>query len=162
MKSSCEPCPGRRPPFCWQATRSAWRSWHNPGLSRESMPDMQFGMKTVVETNVWLRVGRVLGWVPGIITMVLAGVLFWITSITMHKYIMKHPQIKDICEWTRSVSAHGYFQPRTSFAHTDQCLTPRRFWILRVWPEQRGLCLLGFHASCQQYSSDRLPRSHGS
>src|ERR1700744_5868608 len=40
----------------------------------------------------------VLGWVPGIITMVLSGVFFWITSITMHKYILKHPQIKDICK----------------------------------------------------------------
>ena len=27
----------------------------------------------------------VLGWVPGIITMVVSGVLFWITSMTMHK-----------------------------------------------------------------------------
>lgn len=41
----------------------------------------------------------VLGWVPGIITMVVAGILFWITSITMHKFIMKHPQIKDICDF---------------------------------------------------------------
>lgn len=41
----------------------------------------------------------VLGWVSGIITMVLAGALFWITSITMHKFIMKHPQIKDICDF---------------------------------------------------------------
>ncbi|OCT45289.1 hypothetical protein CLCR_06427 [Cladophialophora carrionii] len=41
----------------------------------------------------------VLGWVPGIITMVGAGILFWITSITMHKYIMKHPQIRDICDF---------------------------------------------------------------
>ncbi|KAI8933923.1 hypothetical protein NX059_009616 [Plenodomus lindquistii] len=41
----------------------------------------------------------VLGWVPGIITMVVAGVLFYITSITMHKFIMKHPQIKDICDF---------------------------------------------------------------
>ena len=40
----------------------------------------------------------VLGWVPGIITMVLAGILFWITSITMHKFIMKNPQIRDICK----------------------------------------------------------------
>jgi hypothetical protein len=30
--------------------------------------------------------------------MVVAGILFWITSITMHKFIMKHPQIKDICK----------------------------------------------------------------
>ncbi|KEF52176.1 uncharacterized protein A1O9_11803 [Exophiala aquamarina CBS 119918] len=41
----------------------------------------------------------VLGWVTGIITMVLAGALFWITSITMDKFIMKHPQIKDICDF---------------------------------------------------------------
>ena len=40
----------------------------------------------------------VLGWVPGIITMVLCAVLFWITSITMHKFIMKYPQIMDICK----------------------------------------------------------------
>lgn len=33
----------------------------------------------------------VLGWVPGLLTMFLAGLFFWITSITMHKYIMKHP-----------------------------------------------------------------------
>ncbi|KAF2710971.1 putative amino acid transporter [Pleomassaria siparia CBS 279.74] len=41
----------------------------------------------------------VLGWVPGLITMILAGVLFWITSITMHKYIMKNPMIMDICDF---------------------------------------------------------------
>lgn len=41
----------------------------------------------------------VLGWVPGIITMLVAGVLFYITSLTMHKFIMKNPQIKDICDF---------------------------------------------------------------
>ncbi|GAB7344750.1 hypothetical protein MBLNU457_3220t1 [Dothideomycetes sp. NU457] len=41
----------------------------------------------------------VLGWVPGLITMIVSGALFWITSITMHNYIMKHPQIKDICDF---------------------------------------------------------------
>lgn len=41
----------------------------------------------------------VLGWVPGIITMVLSGILFYVTSLTMHKFIMKHPQIKDICDF---------------------------------------------------------------
>ncbi|TVY56666.1 N amino acid transport system protein [Lachnellula cervina] len=41
----------------------------------------------------------VLGWVPGLLTMVGAGILFWITSITMHQYIMKNPQIKDICDF---------------------------------------------------------------
>jgi len=41
----------------------------------------------------------VLGWVPGIITMMVAGLLFYITSLTMHKFIMLHPQIKDICDF---------------------------------------------------------------
>ncbi|CAG8893659.1 unnamed protein product [Penicillium egyptiacum] len=41
----------------------------------------------------------VLGWVPGIITMLLCGLLFWVTSITMHKYIMKNPHIMDICDF---------------------------------------------------------------
>jgi hypothetical protein len=44
----------------------------------------------------------VLGWVPGIITMLVSGILFYITSLTMHKFIMKHPSIKDICDF-------GYF-----------------------------------------------------
>lgn len=41
----------------------------------------------------------VLGWVPGLITMFLAGTLFFITSMTMHKFIMKYPQIMDICDF---------------------------------------------------------------
>jgi uncharacterized membrane protein len=41
----------------------------------------------------------VLGWVPGIITMVLAGLLFYITSMTMWKFIMKYPQIQNICDF---------------------------------------------------------------
>ncbi|KAK1815564.1 hypothetical protein LTR12_010029 [Friedmanniomyces endolithicus] len=53
----------------------------------------------------------VLGWVPGIITMVVAGILFWITSMTMWRFIMarmrawqqlvgrKYPQIRDICDF---------------------------------------------------------------
>lgn len=31
--------------------------------------------------------------------MLIAGIMFWITSMTMHKYIMKYPQIKDICDF---------------------------------------------------------------
>jgi hypothetical protein len=44
----------------------------------------------------------VLGWVPGIITMVVSGILFYITSLTMHSYIMKNPSIRDIADF-------GYF-----------------------------------------------------
>ena len=31
--------------------------------------------------------------------MVGAGILFWITSMTMHKFIMKYPQISNICDF---------------------------------------------------------------
>ncbi|WFD07908.1 hypothetical protein MVES1_003277 [Malassezia vespertilionis] len=41
----------------------------------------------------------VLGWAAGIMTMLVAGVLFVVTSITMHRYIMRNPQIKDICDF---------------------------------------------------------------
>lgn len=41
----------------------------------------------------------VLGWGPGIVTMVLSGILFWITSMTMWRFIMKYPMIKDICDF---------------------------------------------------------------
>ncbi len=50
----------------------------------------------------------VLGWVPGIITMLLAGALFWITSMTMHKFIMKYPQIKDICDFAYYACGKSY------------------------------------------------------
>lgn len=41
---------------------------------------------------------KVLGWVPGLITTFLSGILFWITSYTMWKFIMKNPQVRDICD----------------------------------------------------------------
>ena len=31
--------------------------------------------------------------------MVGAGILFWITSMTMHRFIMEYPQIMDICDF---------------------------------------------------------------
>ncbi|KAJ6005281.1 hypothetical protein N7451_003225 [Penicillium sp. IBT 35674x] len=71
----------------------------------------------------------VLGWVPGIITMVLSGILFWITSITMHKYIMKNPQIKDICDF-------GYYvfgQSKTAYVFSA-------FMLLA-----NNILLIGFH-----------------
>ncbi|KAF2494017.1 putative amino acid transporter [Lophium mytilinum] len=71
----------------------------------------------------------VLGWVPGIITMVVAGILFWITSITMHKFIMKHPQIKDICDF-------GYYvfgKSRIAYEFTG-------FMLLA-----NNILLIGFH-----------------
>lgn len=71
----------------------------------------------------------VLGWVPGIITMVVSGILFWITSITMHKFIMKHPQIMDICDF-------GYYvfgKSRIAYEFTG-------FMLLA-----NNILLIGFH-----------------
>ncbi|KAJ5921699.1 hypothetical protein N7454_009173 [Penicillium verhagenii] len=71
----------------------------------------------------------VLGWVPGIITMVLSGILFWITSITMHKYIMKNPQIKDICDF-------GYYV----FGQSKAAYVFSAFMLLA-----NNILLVGFH-----------------
>ena len=71
----------------------------------------------------------VLGWVPGIITMVGAGIFFWITSITMHKYIMKYPQIKDICDF-------GYY----AFGRSKIAYEFTGFMLLT-----NNILLVGFH-----------------
>ncbi|KAJ5678220.1 uncharacterized protein N7477_003853 [Penicillium maclennaniae] len=71
----------------------------------------------------------VLGWVPGIITMVLSGIIFWITSITMHKYIMKNPQIKDICDF-------GYY----IFGRNRAAYIFSAFMLLA-----NNILLIGFH-----------------
>jgi len=71
----------------------------------------------------------VLGWVPGIITMVGAGILFYITSMTMWKFIMKNPQIKDICDF-------GYYtfgKSRIAYEFTG-------FMLLA-----NNILLIGFH-----------------
>lgn len=71
----------------------------------------------------------VLGWVPGIITMVAAGILFWITSITMHKFIMKYPQIKDICDF----GYYAFGKSRIAYEFTG-------FMLLA-----NNILLIGFH-----------------
>ncbi|KAJ5285120.1 hypothetical protein N7524_000426 [Penicillium chrysogenum] len=71
----------------------------------------------------------VLGWVPGIITMVLCGLLFWVTSITMHKYIMKHPQIMDICDF----GYHVFGQSKAAYVFSA-------FMMLA-----NNILLIGFH-----------------
>jgi hypothetical protein len=71
----------------------------------------------------------VLGWVPGILTMVGAGILFWITSMTMHKFIMKYPQIKDICDF-------GYY----AFGKSRIAYEFTAFMLLA-----NNILLIGFH-----------------
>lgn len=36
----------------------------------------------------------VLGWGPAMVTTILSGVFFWITSYTMWRFIMKHPHVR--------------------------------------------------------------------
>ncbi|ORY27871.1 transmembrane amino acid transporter protein-domain-containing protein [Naematelia encephala] len=43
----------------------------------------------------------VLGWVPALITSILSGLMFWLTSITMWRFMMKHPQVRDVCDLGR-------------------------------------------------------------
>ncbi|KAK5162761.1 uncharacterized protein LTR77_011192 [Saxophila tyrrhenica] len=71
----------------------------------------------------------VLGWVPGIITMLVAGTLFYITSLTMHKFIMKHPQIMDICDF-------GYY----AFGKSKIAYHFTAFMLLA-----NNIMLIGFH-----------------
>ncbi|RDH34673.1 transmembrane amino acid transporter protein-domain-containing protein [Aspergillus welwitschiae] len=71
----------------------------------------------------------VLGWVPGIITMVVSGALFWVTSLTMHKYIMKHPQIRNICDF-------GYYV----FGKSQTAYIFSGFMLLA-----NNILLIGFH-----------------
>ena len=61
--------------------------------------------------------------------MVGAGILFWITSITMHKYIMKYPQIKDICDF-------GYY----AFGKSRLAYEWTGFMLLA-----NNILLIGFH-----------------
>ncbi len=95
MKSSFERCPGKRLPGCLRETKFVLLSWLRHGPSRKSAL-----LTSLISVMLTVPPFSVLGWVPGLITMVIAGIFFWITSITMHKFIMKHPEIKDICKST--------------------------------------------------------------
>lgn len=71
----------------------------------------------------------------------------------MHKYIMKHPHIMDICE-SATVRVFRFLLA----LKTNSLITNRRFWIPYIWTEQNCLCLLLIHDACEQYSSYRIPR----
>lgn len=77
-------------------------------------------------TNVLISV---LGWVPGIITMLGAGVLFYITSLTMWRYIMKNPAIHDICDF-------GYY----IFGKSKVA-----YWFTAFMLLANNIMLIGFH-----------------
>lgn len=61
--------------------------------------------------------------------MLIAGALFWVTSITMHRFIMKHPQIMNICDF-------GYF----AFGKSKIAYEFTGFMLLA-----NNILLIGFH-----------------
>lgn len=61
--------------------------------------------------------------------MVGAGILFWITSMTMWKFIMKYPQIKDICDF----GYYAFGKSRIAYEFTG-------FMLLA-----NNILLIGFH-----------------
>ncbi|KUJ16063.1 uncharacterized protein LY89DRAFT_685906 [Mollisia scopiformis] len=88
----------------------------------------------------------VLGWVPGLITMVVAGILFWITSITMHKFIMKHPQIKDICDF----GYYAFGKSRIAYEFTGFMLLANNILLIgfHVLTGAKVLNTLSDHSQC--------------
>ncbi|KIW86449.1 hypothetical protein Z517_01846 [Fonsecaea pedrosoi CBS 271.37] len=88
----------------------------------------------------------VLGWVPGIITMVGAGIFFWITSITMHKFIMKHPQIKDICDF----GYYAFGKSRIAYEWTGFMLLANNILLIgfHVLTGAKVLNTLSNHSQC--------------
>ena len=88
----------------------------------------------------------VLGWVPGIITMILAALFFWITSMTMWKFIMKHPQIRDFCDF-------GYYacgQSRLAYEWTGFMLLANNIMLVgfHVLTGAKILNTLSDHSQC--------------
>jgi hypothetical protein len=71
----------------------------------------------------------ILGWIPGLLTILVFAVLFYITSLTMHKFIMKHPQIRDICDF-------GYYACGKSNA---------AYWFTAFMLLANNVILVGFH-----------------
>ncbi|KAK7885614.1 hypothetical protein LTR67_010407 [Exophiala xenobiotica] len=88
----------------------------------------------------------VLGWVPGIITMVAAGILFWITSITMHKFIMKYPQIRDICDF----GYYAFGKSRIAYEWTGFMLLANNIMLIgfHVLTGAKILNTLSDHSQC--------------
>ncbi|KAF2488130.1 putative amino acid transporter [Neohortaea acidophila] len=88
----------------------------------------------------------VLGWVPGILTMLGAGILFWITSMTMHRFIMKYPQIKDICDFAYYACGHS----RIAYEFAGIMLLLNNIMLIgfHVWTGARIINTLSNHSLC--------------
>jgi hypothetical protein len=78
--------------------------------------------------------------------MVVAGILFWITSITMHKYIMKYPQIKDICDF----GYYAFGKSRIAYEWTGFMLLANNILLIgfHVLTGAKVLNTLSDHSQC--------------
>ena len=88
----------------------------------------------------------VLGWVPGMMTMLGAGILFFITSMTMHKFIMKYPQIKDFCDF--AYYACGQSKIAYEFAGVMLLLNNIMLIGFHVFTGAKVLNTLSDHSQC--------------
>jgi hypothetical protein len=88
----------------------------------------------------------VLGWVPGLLTMLVAGSLFYITSLTMHKFIMAHPEIKDICDF----GYHAFGRSRFAYEFTAVMLLLNNIMLIgfHVLTGAKILNTLSEHSMC--------------
>lgn len=84
--------------------------------------------------------------VPGIITMLVAGALFYITSITMHKFIMKHPQIMNICDF----GYYAFGKSRIAYEFTGVMLLANNILLMgfHVLTGAKILNTLSDHSMC--------------
>jgi hypothetical protein len=78
--------------------------------------------------------------------MILAGLLFFITSMTMHKFIMKHPQIKDICDF----GYYAFGKSRIAYEFTGFMLLANNIMLIgfHVLTGAKVLNTLSDHSQC--------------
>lgn len=78
--------------------------------------------------------------------MVASGILFYITSLTMHQYIMKHPQIKDICDF----GYHIFGKNRLAYEFTGFMLLANNILLIgfHVLTGAKVLNTLSDHSQC--------------
>lgn len=78
--------------------------------------------------------------------MVGAGILFWITSMTMHKFIMKYPQIMDICDF----GYYAFGQSRIAYEFTGFMLLANKIILIgfHVLTGAKVLNTLSDHSLC--------------
>ena len=66
--------------------------------------------------------------------MLVAGILFYITSLTIHAFMMRHPQIKDICDRVLA-AVQGQVVPRGQQECVDGCAYLRYgLRLVLAWP----------------------------